>query len=26
MYAAALNSESYAVLSQALGNSQPLYL
>ena len=26
MYAAALNSESYTVLSQALGTSQPLYL
>jgi hypothetical protein len=26
MYAAALHSESYTVLSQALGNSQPLYL
>jgi len=25
MYAAALNAESYTVLSQALGNSQPLY-
>jgi hypothetical protein len=26
MYAAALNAEAYTVLSQALGNSQPLYL
>ena len=25
MYTAALNSESYTILSQALGNSQPLY-